>query len=115
MGWILPMVQGGVGFFLNVHEGPCGISPKSQEPLQIWMLLSNEPGYYREGAFGIRLENLMLVQKFKDKNAEGNETGKDLLYFETVTKVPFDDDCIIRDMLSPQELEWLNDYQAMCS
>jgi Xaa-Pro aminopeptidase len=67
------------------------------------MLLSNEPGYYEEGAFGIRHENLMLVQP--DPKREG------FLYFETVTKVPFDETCIVRDMLSDIELKWLDEYQ----
>lgn len=105
----------GVGHLLNVHEGPCGISPKSHEPLQAGMLLSNEPGYYRAGAFGIRLENLMLVQNYKDKDAADNQTGKNLLCFETVTKVAFDEDCITRDMLSPSELKWLDAYQKECT
>lgn len=104
----------GVGYFLNVHEGPCGISPRSSEPLLEGMLLSNEPGYYKEGAFGIRLENLMLVQKYKDKDDPSNETGKDLLCFETVTLVPFDDEAIIRDLLSPSEQAWLAAYHDKC-
>ncbi len=94
----------GVGHFLNVHEGPCGISPRSNQPLLEGMLLSNEPGYYREGAYGIRLENLILVQKCP------NHDG--FLCFETITKVPFDEDCIIRNMMTPSELKWLDDYQA---
>jgi len=101
----------GVGFFLNVHEGPCSISPKSIVALREGMLLSNEPGYYQEGAFGIRLENLMLVQIYKDIDATGNLTGKRLLHFETVTKVPFDEDCIVREILSEKELNWLDSYQ----
>ena len=95
----------GVGFFLNVHEGPFGISPRSSKTLQAGMLLSNEPGYYKEGEYGIRHENLMLVQNHKMEN------GKQWLCFETVTKVPFDEDCIIREMLSKDELQWLDNYQ----
>jgi Xaa-Pro aminopeptidase len=93
----------GVGHYLNVHEGPYNISPKSHEKIAAGMLLSNEPGYYEEGAFGIRHENLMLVQPASKR--EG------FLCFETVTKVPFDEDCILRDMLSAVELKWLDDYQ----
>lgn len=93
----------GVGHFLNVHEGPCGISPRSEQPLQVGMLLSNEPGYYKEGEFGIRHENLMLVQKHD--NIDG------FLCFETVTKVPFDDTCIIREIMTAEELKWLDTYQ----
>jgi Xaa-Pro aminopeptidase len=103
----------GVGYFLNVHEGPCGISPRSGEPLSEGQLLSNEPGYYEQGAFGIRLENLMLVQKYMDKDDPQNKTGKDLLCFETVTKVPFDEDCIIWEMLSEKERGWLESYQKL--
>jgi len=93
----------GVGHFLNVHEGPCGISPRSDGELMAGMLLSNEPGYYKEGAFGIRHENLMLAQESKDH--------PDFLCFETVTFVPFDDTCILREMLSNSELHWLDCYQ----
>ena len=96
----------GVGHFLNVHEGPYNISPRSNEPIPEGVLLSIEPGYYKEGAFGIRLENLILVQKYKGKT-EGN---KSWLCFETVTKVLFDEECIIFDMLSINEIKWLNKY-----
>lgn len=104
----------GVGFFLNVHEGPCGISPRAVKPVMEGMLLSNEPGYYREGEFGIRLENLMLVQCCKQADDPGNETGKKLLCFETVTKVAFEDALILQDMLSAAEKNWLAAYQAEC-
>ena len=105
----------GVGHFLNVHEGPANISPRSDEPLREGMLLSNEPGYYKEGAFGIRLENLMLVQPYMDKDDPKNETGKALFHFETVTKVPFDGACINAALLSHSELRWLNQYQKSCA
>jgi len=93
----------GVGHFLNVHEGPYGIPPRSDEPIKAGMLLSNEPGYYKEGAFGIRHENLILAQPHPDYDG--------FLYFETVTKVPFDEDAILWEMLSTTEKEWLEDYQ----
>ena len=96
----------GVGCFLNVHEGPANISPKSTVPLKVGMLLSNEPGYYAEGEFGIRLENLMLVQNYPDHD--------DYLHFETVTFVPFDTDCIDRALLTPDEAKWLDDYHTQC-
>lgn len=102
----------GVGFFLNVHEGPAGISPRATEPLKPGMLLSNEPGYYKEGGFGIRLENLMLVQEYQPADHPDNETGKPLYCFETVTLVPFDDACIISELLTPEEKQWLDDYNA---
>tara|TARA_B100001750_G_scaffold192732_1_gene163535 strand:+ start:361 stop:2088 length:1728 start_codon:yes stop_codon:yes gene_type:complete len=104
----------GVGYFLNVHEGPYGISPRSTDGIKEGMLLSNEPGYYKEGVYGIRLENLILVRKYKVPDETGNETGKKLLCFETVTKVPFEDSCIDRDMLTEAEKEWLDDYNASC-
>lgn len=101
----------GVGHFLNVHEGPVNISPLATKPLKPGMLLSNEPGYYKENAFGIRLENLMLVQEYLGADNPKNETGVPLYHFETVTFVPFDGDCIIRDMLTDTEKTWLDAYQ----
>ena len=101
----------GVGHFLNVHEGPCGIYPRCTLSLKEGMLLSNEPGFYKENAFGIRLENLVLVQKYKDIEDERNETGKKLLCFETVTYVPFDEDCIDESLLTENEKQWLYNYQ----
>jgi Xaa-Pro aminopeptidase len=100
----------GVGFFLNVHEGPCSISPRSESVIEEGMLLSNEPGYYKSGHYGIRLENLILVQPYMKADAPNNETGKDLLCFETVTKVPFEEQCILYDMLNEQEKIWLTNY-----
>jgi Xaa-Pro aminopeptidase len=97
----------GVGHFLNVHEGPANISPKSTEPLQVGMLLSNEPGYYLEGAFGIRLENLMLVQNHPEHDG--------YLHFETVTFVPFDTDCIDTRLLTEAEQIWTDNYHAQCN
>lgn len=102
----------GVGYFLNVHEGPANLSPRSNEPLKPGMLLSNEPGYYKEGGYGIRLENLMLVQEYLAPGQPGNETGKPLYCFETVTLVPFDEDCIVYDLLTDEESRWLADYNA---
>jgi Xaa-Pro aminopeptidase len=103
----------GVGSFLSVHEGPQRISPvgSSQaggdEPLQAGMILSNEPGYYKTGEYGIRIENLVLVV---DKPIAGAE--KEMLGFETLTFAPIDRRLIARDMLSPAELDWLNFYHA---
>jgi Xaa-Pro aminopeptidase len=103
----------GVGAFLSVHEGPQRISPvgSSQsggdEPLQAGMILSNEPGYYKQGEYGIRIENLVLVV---DKAVPGAD--KEVLGFETLTFVPIDKRLIDASMLSDRELEWLNDYHA---
>lgn len=97
----------GVGAFLSVHEGPQRISRLSEVPLEPGMILSNEPGYYREGAFGIRLENLIVVQaapELGDKRAQ--------YAFETLTFVPLDRRLIVLEMLSPAERDWLDAYHA---
>ena len=97
----------GVGAFLSVHEGPQRISRISEVPLEPGMILSNEPGYYREGAFGIRLENLIVVQE-----AAKLGDNRDQLCFETLTFAPFDRRLVLRDRLSPDERDWLNAYHA---
>jgi Xaa-Pro aminopeptidase len=103
----------GVGSFLSVHEGPQRIAPAGSaqsggdEPLQPGMILSNEPGYYKTGEYGIRIENLVLVV---ERTVEGAE--KAMLGFETLTFAPIDRRLIVRDLLSPQELAWLNAYHA---
>jgi Xaa-Pro aminopeptidase len=75
------------------------------EPLQAGMIISNEPGYYKTGEYGIRIENLVLVV---DKTIEGAE--KEMLGFETLTFAPIDRRLIVKAMLSPKELAWLNTY-----
>ena len=101
----------GVGSFLSVHEGPQRIAPVTSsqsggdEPLAAGMILSNEPGYYKTGEYGIRIENLVLVV---EKEIEGAE--KEMLGFETLTFAPIDRRLIDKAMLSPAEIEWLNDY-----
>jgi Xaa-Pro aminopeptidase len=97
----------GVGCFLNVHEDSARLSPKGQDKLEPGMLLSNEPGLYFERKYGIRIENLVLVQK----TGEQDNLGRDILCFETVTFVPYDEDLIIRDMLSAAEQKWLRAYE----
>lgn len=97
----------GVGAFLSVHEGPQRISRVSEVPLEPGMILSNEPGYYREGAFGIRLENLIVVQ---EAPALGDNRAQ--MSFETLTFVPFDRRLILREELSPGEKRWLDAYHA---
>ena len=97
----------GVGAFLSVHEGPQRISRQSEVPLQPGMILSNEPGYYREGAFGIRLENLIVVTE-----APKLVDARDQLCFETLTFAPFDRRLIDTAMLAPGERAWLNAYHA---
>ncbi len=97
----------GVGAFLSVHEGPQRLSRISEVPLEPGMILSNEPGYYREGAFGIRLENLIVVQV-----AEAMGDHRDQLSFETLTFAPFDRRLIQKAELSAGERAWLNAYHA---
>jgi Xaa-Pro aminopeptidase len=103
----------GVGSFLAVHEGPQRISPVGSaqsggdEPLQAGMIISNEPGYYKTGEYGIRIENLVLVC---EREIEGAE--KEMLGFETLTFAPIDRRLIDPQMLEPEELIWLNCYHA---
>ncbi len=99
----------GVGSYLSVHEGPQRISRLSEVKLQPGMILSNEPGYYREGAFGIRIENLIVVQKTAPI-AGGDD--RDMLDFETLTYVPIDKTLIKTDMLAPHEVDWINTYHT---
>ncbi len=96
----------GVGCYLSVHEGPAAISPRNHEPLRPGMILSNEPGYYKEGAYGIRIENLIRVIETGKKTPE----GKDIYAFETLTMAPMDEDLIVEDRLSEKEKEWLDAY-----
>ncbi|HQT46392.1 MAG: X-Pro aminopeptidase [Acidocella sp. 20-63-7] len=98
----------GVGAYLSVHEGPAGIS-RAAKPvaLQAGMILSNEPGFYLEGAYGIRLENLVLVQP-----ADFGAQARQFLRFETLTLVPFDRALMAPEMLTPAALDWLNAYHA---
>lgn len=98
----------GVGSFLSVHEGPQRISktPSTQELLP-GMIISNEPGYYKAGAYGIRIENLVLVEERQIKGAEGSWLG-----FETLTLVPIDRNLLMPDMLDETQRTWWNAYHA---
>ena len=103
----------GVGSFLAVHEGPQRIAPGSggfvggDEPLQAGMILSNEPGYYKTGEYGIRIENLVLVEP---REVPGGE--KKLLGFRTLTFAPLDRRLIDLDLLDRQERAWVDNYHA---
>lgn len=101
----------GVGYFLNVHEGPQGISHygygRPHMEMKEGMVTSNEPGLYRNGQWGIRIENLMLNQK-----ALSSELGE-FLRFETLTLCPIDSRCIELSLLREDEKSWLNDYHQM--
>jgi Xaa-Pro aminopeptidase len=98
----------GVGSYLSVHEGPQSISRRGMQELLPGMILSNEPGYYRDGAFGIRIENLVAVHE--PQAIEGGD--KPMLGFDTLTLCPIDKRLILSDLLDPAEAEWLNAYHA---
>jgi len=100
----------GVGAYLSVHEGPQRLSRVSTIPLQPGMILSNEPGYYREGAFGIRIENLLVVQEAEVP--EGGDAHRTMLNWRTLTFVPIDRRLIVPGLLSPDNRLWLNAYHA---
>ena len=100
----------GVGAYLSVHEGPQRLSRASAVPLQAGMILSNEPGYYREGAFGIRIENLIVAQDAP--NLPGGDAEREMLTWRTLTYAPIDRRLIDADMLSREERDWLNAYHA---
>ena len=87
----------GVGYFLNVHEGPQSISKKNEVKLKPGMIVSNEPGYYKEGYFGIRIENLIAAKKNK---------------FEELTMAPIEKNLIKKKMLNKKEINWLNRYHV---
>ena len=97
----------GVGAALSVHEGPVRISRVSTLPLAEGMILSNEPGYYRAGAFGIRIENLLAIRAAPDLGE-----GRAMLEFETLTLVPIDTRLLDRAALTEAERDWLNAYHA---
>ena len=87
----------GVGYFLNVHEGPQSFSKNNKVNLRDGMIISNEPGYYKEGSFGIRIENLIYINQNK---------------FEELTVVPIEKDLINKKMLNKNEINWINKYHS---
>ncbi len=89
----------GVGYFLNVHEGPHAITKKNKVKLNEGMIISNEPGYYEKNKFGIRIENLIYIKKTKNKK-----------FFKNLTMVPIDKDLININLLNSIEKNWLNNY-----
>jgi Xaa-Pro aminopeptidase len=99
----------GVGSYLSVHEGPQGISRKASTPLEVGMILSNEPGYYRQDAFGIRIENLIVV---RDAAPVSGGDERAMLDFETLTYVPFDRRLIDVTLLSQGERIWIDGYHS---
>lgn len=103
----------GVGYFMNVHEGPQVIAYQAatapHTAMQEGMISSIEPGTYRPGAWGVRIENLVATQ------ALGRSAFGDFLYFETLTLCPIDTRCLLPDMLTKEELDWLDQYHALVS
>lgn len=98
----------GVGSYLCVHEGPCGIHGKSKTPLLPGMIVSNEPGFYKPGEYGIRIENLIMVVDTGDVN----EDGISMYSFKTLTLAPIDLKCVDKNLLTNDERAWLNSYHA---
>ncbi|EJD05517.1 Creatinase/aminopeptidase [Fomitiporia mediterranea MF3/22] len=100
----------GVGHFLNVHEGPHGIGVRiayNNTPLKAGMIVTNEPGYYEDGHFGIRTENVLIVREAKTPNDFGS---KGYLCFENVTMCPIQTKLIAQELLTPAERTWVNKY-----
>jgi len=98
----------GVGSYLSVHEGPQSISRAGAAPLEPGMIVSNEPGYYKTGAYGIRLENLELVTEATA--IDGGE--RPMMAFETLTLAPFDRRLVDKRLMTPIEIAWLDAYHA---
>jgi Xaa-Pro aminopeptidase len=101
-----------VGYFLNVHEGPQSISkaiPDATMAMEVGMITSVEPGVYRPGQWGVRIEN--LVMNVPTQTPEGS-TFAEMLEFETLTLCPIDTRCIDRSLLREDEVAWLNAYHA---
>lgn len=90
----------GVGYFLNVHEGPQGLSPFNNHKILPGMILSNEPGFYKENNFGIRIENLIYCKKINNNHSK----------FINLTMVPIDKDCINNKLFNKNEINWINNY-----
>ncbi|MEM8951346.1 MAG: aminopeptidase P family protein [Pseudomonadota bacterium] len=99
----------GIGSFLCVHEGPARIAKTGTVPLKPGMILSNEPGYYKPGAYGIRIENLVMVKSID--TPEGGE--RELLGFENVTRAPLDRRLIDMSMLTDDERRWIDSYHGL--
>jgi Xaa-Pro aminopeptidase len=98
----------GVGSYLSVHEGPARINKADRTPLETGMILSNEPGFYKQGEYGIRIENLLMVQE-----AHAIEGGdRKMLGFETLTLCPIDRRLIDKALMTEEEVSWLDAYHA---
>lgn len=99
----------GIGYMLNVHEGPFSISKLAKDvEIKPGMIVSDEPGIYKENKYGIRLENILLCV------IKGEAEGDTYLGFEPLTYVPFDEKLILRNEMNSQEIKWLDEYQEKC-
>lgn len=98
----------GVGSYLSVHEGPQRIARQTMQEILPGMILSNEPGYYRPGQYGIRIENLIYVKE--PEEIDGGD--RKMLSFETLTWCPIDLRLVVAELLTKEEYNWLNDYHA---
>jgi len=98
----------GVGNYLGVHEGPQGISKRNKVPLKPGMVVSNEPGYYKAGQYGIRIENLQAIVDVVDLTPPDRK----MLGFETLTLAPIDRRLIDAAMLTEAERTWINNYHT---
>jgi Xaa-Pro aminopeptidase len=110
----------GVGAALNVHEGPHSISPRwaNTEVLKKGMVVSNEPGYYEDGNFGIRIENLLEIVYVKPEHNDDSTNGDDandkkFLKFEKLTLIPIQKNLINVDIMMDEELDWLDSYHGL--
>ena len=103
----------GVGMFLNVHEGPCGIGTRTRPNGGLFpgMILSNEPGFYENGSFGIRIESLQLVVP---KETTYQFQDMKFVTFEPITLVPIQRKLIDQNLLTGEEVRWLNGYHDTC-
>jgi Xaa-Pro aminopeptidase len=99
----------GVGLYLCVHEGPQSISPRSKIELRAGMILSNEPGYYKQGAFGIRIENLQVVTP--PTPIDGGD--KPMMGFKPLTMVAYEKALIDVSLLTATEIDYINDYHKI--
>ena len=103
-----------MGAALNVHEGPHSISPRfaNTEAMKVGMVVSNEPGYYEDGRFGIRIENLLEVQAIQSCD-EKKSGDKSFMKFEKLTLIPIQKNLIKVELMTVEELDWLDAYHAM--
>ena len=97
----------GVGSFNNVHEGPCGINRRTQTKFEVGMCVSDEPGYYKEGEYGIRIENVVMV--VEDERYKGER-----LTFDNLTVCPYERELIDKNVLSPKDIDYIDKFHQKC-